>query len=123
MHSIKKIYLYLVSLISLIIIIWGSVVLVNMALKTWVFKKADQNFYSYAYPACVTPARDLSGATKPELATPAECADPNYAENQRKQDEENRAAQRQRDAAQAIAMILVGAPVFYFHWKWARKEV
>jgi glucan phosphoethanolaminetransferase (alkaline phosphatase superfamily) len=45
--SLKKAYLYLVSVISLVIWVIGAIMLLNMALKTWVFPKADQDFYSY----------------------------------------------------------------------------
>ena len=54
-QHIKKIYLYLVSLVSLIIIIVGTIMLLNMALKTWIFTKADNDYYSYQLcPAEVT---------------------------------------------------------------------
>ena len=109
--SLKKAYLYLVSIISLIIMVVDALMLINMALKTWVFKKADQNYYSYACPASVAPDGKL-----------ATC-DPAAQEQQKKQDEENRAAQKQRDAAQAIAMLLVATPVWYFHWRLAKREV
>ena len=36
MAWIKKVYLYLVSLVSLVILIIAGIMLINMALKTWV---------------------------------------------------------------------------------------
>lgn len=115
MQNIKKIYLYLVSLVSLIILVVAGIMLINLGLKTWVFPKADKNYYSYPSIACSAPA-DAKTPTKP-----GEC-DPAVQEQQKKADEENRAAQKQRDAAQALAMIIVASPVFYFHWRLARKE-
>jgi phage protein D len=112
MQHIKKIYLYLVSLVSLIIIIVGSIMLLNMALKTWVFTKADRDFYGYPY--CPTEIRTPEGSE----AKPVDCNE----EEQKKRNEENRAAQKQRDAAQALSMILVASPVFYYHWRLARRE-
>lgn len=109
--SLKKAYLYLVSVISLIIAVVGAIILINMALKTWVFTKADQNYYSYPCPASVAPDGK------------AVSCDPAALEQQKKADEENRAAQKQRDAAQALAMLIVATPVWYFHWRLARKEV
>ena len=56
--------------------------------------------------------------TTPEaekMSQPRECTDDQYAKDQR-------SAQKQRDAAQALAMIIVATPVFYYHWKLARKE-
>jgi hypothetical protein len=107
--SLKKAYLYLVSVISLIIAVIGAIILINMALKTWVFPKADQTYYSYPCPM------------SPEGKATTTC-DQAMIEQQKKQDAENRAAQKQRDAAQALAMIIVATPVWYFHWRMARKE-
>lgn len=109
MHNIKKIYLYLVSVIALVIWMWGGITLVNMALKTWVFTKAD-NYYT-------TPCL----ATKNPDGSTIECDAKTRAE-QEKADAENRIAQKQRDATQALSMILIATPVWYFHWRLARKE-
>ncbi len=106
---IKKVYLYLVSLISLVILVIASIILINLALKTWVFPKADQNYYGY----CPVIAEKTPEGE--EISQPRECTDDEYARDQR-------SAQKQRDAAQALAMIIVAAPVFYYHWKLARKE-
>lgn len=108
--SLKKAYLYLVSVISLVIAVIGAIMLINMALKTWVFPKADQNFYSYPCPMSAPP----DGKAAP--------CDQAALDQQKKLDVENRAAQKQRDAAQALAMIIVATPVWYYHWKMARKE-
>ncbi len=115
MHNIKKIYLYLVSLVSLVIIIVAAIMLINMALKTWVFTKADKDIYYYPRCAEMTPP---APAVEGSLAKAPACNE----EEEKKRAEESRAAQKQRDAAQAIAMLLVATPVFYFHWRIARKE-
>lgn len=114
MQHIKKIYLYLVSTIALVIAVVGAIMLVNMALKAWVFTKADNNYYT---PPCTVMVKSSDGAMTPT----AECDEKAQA-LQQKQDAENRAAQKQRDAAQALAYILVATPVWYFHWRLARKE-
>lgn len=107
---IKKVYLYLVSLISLIILVIAGIILINLAIKTWVFPKADNDLYNAYCPVITetTPASD-------KVSQPRECTDPQYAI-------EVRTAQKQRDASQALAMIIVDSPVFYYHWKLARKE-
>jgi hypothetical protein len=109
--SLKKAYLYLVSVISLVIAVVGAIMILNLGLKAWVFTKADQNFYSMPCPASMTPD---SKAINCDQAT---------QDQQRKMDEENRSAQRQNTAAEALAMVLVATPVWYFHWKMARREV
>lgn len=107
---IKTVYLYLVSLISLIILVIAGIILINLAIKTWVFPKADNELYTAYCPAITETTPDGQNVSQPK-----ECTDPAYAKDQR-------TAQKQRDASQAIAMILIGAPVFYYHWKLARKE-
>ncbi|MBX4191551.1 MAG: hypothetical protein KW804_02000 [Candidatus Doudnabacteria bacterium] len=110
--SLKKAYLYLVSIIALIIMVTGGIILINMALKTWVFTKADKDYYS---GPCIS-----NKAVPPGEASTA-CTPEEEARNMKMQ-EENRSAQKQRDAAQAVAMLLVASPVWYFHWRMARKE-
>lgn len=114
MAWIKKVYLYLVSLVSLVILIIAGIMLINMALKTWVFPKADTDIYYAPRVDC--------GTSVGNLDVMPECADPNYAAKEEARQKENRAAQKQRDAAQALAMIIVATPVFLYHWKLARKE-
>jgi hypothetical protein len=118
-QHIKKIYLYTVSLISLVIVVVGAIMLINLGLKTWVFTKADSSDYYYPPRIACDQVKNPDGST---AAMAPECTDPNYEANQKKADDDRRAAQKQRDAAQAVAMILVGAPVFYYHWKLARQE-
>lgn len=112
MQNIKKIYLYLVSAIALVIMVVGAIMLLNMTLKTWILPKADRNYYSY--PACPAVAPAPEGKS-------AACT-PEQQEQQKKIDAENRAAQKQSDAAQALAMIIVATPVWWIHWRLARRE-
>jgi hypothetical protein len=120
MQHIKKIYLYAVSLVTLVIVVVGAIILINLAIRTWVFPKADQADYYSPKIACDMPAPAAAG--QPSMVMPAECSDPNYEAKWEAQEKMRRAAQKQRDAAQAMAMIIVAAPVFYYHWKLARKE-
>ncbi len=111
--SLKKAYLYLVSVISLVIAVVGAIMLINLALKAWVFTKADRNFY--ASPCYSSKAMPVNGL--PERCSAEEEA------NQKQMEEDSRSAQRQRDAAQALAMLVIATPVWFYHWKMARKEV
>ncbi len=87
--------------------------ILNLALKTWVFPKADRDYYYSG--SCYSP-RPAKPDSQPVLCTPEEEAE------QKKQSDENRSAQKQRDAAQALAMIIVATPVWFYHWKMARRE-
>jgi len=105
---VKKVYLYLFSAIGLVIVVIGAVQLISLGLKTWVLTKADV-YYDYPYkPASIEKETDIQQPTEEELAE--------YRKN-------DLSSRRQRQAATAIAMIVVGAPLFFYHWRLARKEL
>jgi hypothetical protein len=101
---IRSIYLYLFSLIGLILIIIGCIQLTNLALKVLVFPGADQVII---YP---------TSRIDPEVT-----ADP-VEEAIREQEQieyqtQERSASRQRTAANALAMIIIGTPLYLYHWR------
>jgi hypothetical protein len=114
MFNIKKIYLFAVSLISLVIFVIGAIQIIDLGLKAWVFTRADQDFY---FSECARPAAlpGPDGKTVPECTAEQKTA----AEEQAA---DNRTAQKQREAATALAMIIVSAPVFFLHWRLAKRE-
>ena len=118
MSKLKLIYLYIFSTVGLVLIIIGSVSFLNLGLKTYIFKKADA---PVIYRGPVAPARivtDGSGKEKVVEQLPTE----EELKRQEEQDREYRTSQRQRDAAQALAFIIVGLPVFLYHWQIVRKK-
>jgi hypothetical protein len=104
---VKKIYIYLFSAIGLIVVIIGSVQLIDIGLKAWIFTKAD-NYYSYPMPVS-TPDKGQV-AQQPDQAVIDE-----YQKN-------NMESQRQSSASNAIAMIIVGVPLFLYHWRLAMRQ-
>ncbi len=112
--SLKKAYLYLVSVISLIIAVVGAIMILNLALRTWVFPNADRlDYYSGICSSAVKPAF-------PE-GKEIECTKDQIAKEKQRA-EERRSARKQRDAAQALAMLIVATPVWWGHWRLAKKE-
>jgi hypothetical protein len=105
--SIRLLYLYLFSFIGLLIAIIGSVRLVQLGLKVYVFGGADR-YDAYIAPAPVVDGREE--LTEEDIARQKKL---NEAESQR---------QRQREVAEAAAMIIVGAPLYLYHWKTIQKE-
>jgi len=101
---IRSIYLYLFSLIGLILIIIGCIQLTNLALKVLVFPGADQVII---YP---------TSRIDPEVtADPAEEAI--REQEQIEYQTQERSASRQRTAANALAMIIIGTPLYLYHWR------
>jgi len=109
---IKTIYFYLVSFVALMMVTFASANLINILLKTYVFTLADQDYY-------YTPAA-ICASTDPKSTTTTDCLK-NETLN-KEQADKNRAAQRQRDLVNDISMIVVGIPLFAFHWYYARKK-
>jgi hypothetical protein len=110
MTLVRKIYLYLFSLIGLVLVVIGCVQLVNLGLKAFIFTGADQY---YAYPTA-----PMAAGTEPSSAVPAS---PTNAELQAYQDEQTK-SQRESTAADALAMIIVGVPLYLYHWYMIKKD-
>jgi uncharacterized protein DUF5671 len=99
--SLKKIYLYFVSVISFVLVLWGVIIFFDQAF--------GGNQFHYSYP-CLTP-----------LSAPMVCDQATIAV-QREINEADYTASKQRDMAQAIAMLLIATPVAWIHWRLAKRE-
>jgi hypothetical protein len=102
--SIRTLYLYLFSFVGLLIIVFGSISMINIGLKTYVFKEADK-YEIYLGQGETNPDGTL--ATKEDIVI--------------RQDREL-IRQRQRELANALAMLAVGVPLYMYHWKTLQKE-
>lgn len=101
--SIRLLYLYLFSFIGLIIAVIGTIQLVDLGLKVYVFKNADR--YEFAYPIKMAPD-----------GSETKLSDEEIAEQRRIQEDEQR-RQRQRQVSTALAMLIVGLPLYKYHWR------
>lgn len=108
--SIRKIYLYLFALIGLVISTIGAVQLVNLGLKSFIFDEAD-TYYTYPMEKPIS----VTGATTTATIQPTQEEIDAYNAKQRR-------SQRQRDAANALAMLIVGIPLYGYHWQILKKE-
>lgn len=128
---IRTIYLYVFALLGLVLVTIGAVRFVNMGLKTFVFTKADEDQkYMYEPPMMPYPMMDR-GKISNETSTPLTAAE---KEEQRRWTEEYKAWQEKRskidyqairrhqDASMNLALILVGLPLYLYHWRMIQKE-
>lgn len=99
--NIKLLYLYLFSFIGLLVVVIGMIQLVNLGLKVYIFNGADE--YSYAVPV-MEPSKIASDEARFQKEALV---------NQKIETVRN----RQRQFSDAIAMVLVGAPLYLYHWK------
>ena len=101
--SLRLLYLYLFSFVGLLITIIGSIQILDLTLKTYVFRVSEYTYYPEATPV-------ESGKPKVD---PAEVA---------RRNQEEQSNQRKRQISSSLAMILVGAPVYLYHWKTIKSE-
>jgi hypothetical protein len=99
--NIKLLYLYLFSFIGLLVVVIGSIRLVDLGLKVYVFKGADE--YTITYPM-VEPSKIASDEAKIQVES---------VKNQKLETVRN----RHREFSGAIALVLVGLPLYLYHWK------
>jgi hypothetical protein len=131
---IRTIYLYLFALVGLALITIGTVRLVNLGLKTYVFTKADQQYYSTPAEPRLLPDSDIDAKTLAEKCEKSEELSEeernlisswlNDYENwkQKQNPEERLASRRQESAANSLAMLIVGIPLFLYHWGVIKRE-
>jgi hypothetical protein len=124
---IRMIYLYLFTILGLVLLTIGGVGFANMALKEYVFTKADIDYYSMQPPMPYALEKtqeiaDDEGFTEEERASARQwIVDYNmWQENVKAND--YRRADRHRSAAQNLALIIIGLPLYLFHWRMLRKE-
>jgi len=122
-QTIRSIYFYAVSIIALFMLVFSAVDLINIGLKTWVFKNADPSYSvcipgnSGTYNGPMIPAStDPNIKTQPTGPTQAEC------DLQNKQNQENISRQNQSSAVRDLSLLLVALPLFLFHFRIVQKE-
>ena len=132
---IRTIYLYLFSLVGLFIVVFGSIGLIKLALTTWVFPKADY-YPRVSKPLMITETQNkalIQGLEKCENSCDLSQADKkalsswlsDYQEWKSEQIDPKQEISRrhQRQAAQDVAMLIVGLPLFLYHWALIKKSV
>lgn len=130
---IRTIYLYTFSLVGLVLVVIGSVQLVDMGLKAWVFTRADeeQRIWQKQPPMPVVAEKRIEAITqnsKEVTFTDEEktamgewfVTYKNWKTQQEKFDPI--ISQRQRDEASALSFILVGLPLYLYHWRVIKRE-
>jgi dolichol kinase len=129
---VRTIYLYLFALLGLILVIIGGVKLIDLGLKVFIFKEAD--ILIPPYPP-VPPVADLNPsekATKEKIEKLEVTEEEKKSlqswliEYQRWQEFQSKIdyvkSERQKTAANSLAFIIVGLPIYLYHWSLIRKE-
>ena len=104
MNKLRNIYLYLVSFVTLMMILGGLIFTVQNAMDV-VF---PTNYYYETYP--VEKTGDLTVEQK------------KINEENQKRNEDNRRAESKKSVAKSVAVVAVALPVFIYHWKKIERE-
>jgi len=148
-NTIRTIYLYLFSLVGLTLTIIGAVMMVNIFLKTYIFKQANyNNIYSYPEkpPYLLAEYNDIELKKIEAIKNKDTEAQLKLTETQKQQienwlidyeawkvREEKRIKaeetrdytkeENQRNMATAISMIVIGFPVYLIHWLFITRDL
>lgn len=129
-HSlIRTIYLYLFACLGLVLLTIGGVRFLDMGLKAFVFTKAEQEQrYDAMPPLLVYPVEKIEELQdKEELTEEEKTAIRQWLidyENWQERTPEVSyvTARRHRDASLNLALILIGLPLYLYHWRTIKKE-
>lgn len=112
--NIRILYLYLFSAIGLFICIIGLIRLIDLGMKVYIFHDADKYTFTRPVLAPEKTTGQNSGVSEEELKRQND-------EAEKAQEMENK-RNRQRETSGALAMILIGIPVYLYHWNTIAKE-
>ena len=130
MHWIRVVYLYLFALVGLVLLTIGGVQLVGLGLRTYVLTEADAEMrmhYMPEPPMRYSPDRAATLAEDTTFTPQEREAFRQWASEYERQRGLRATidpvrSRRQRDAARALAFLIVGIPLFGYHWRTIRKE-
>ena len=130
-HSlVRTIYLYIFTMLGLTLLTIGGVRFVNMGFKALVFKKADlAEELSYQKPPSVYLVPQIQRLQEDQKLSTTEKKQiqqwlVDYQSWKKQQEEVNPlTSRRQRDASLNLALILVGLPLYLYHWHVIKQDV
>ncbi len=130
-HSlIRTIYLYAFALLGLIFLCISGIRFLDMGLKAFVFTQADDRMkMDYARPVMPYSYEKIKGLEAEEVSlTDEDTAQirqiiqeyENWEESSKEVDPIT--SNRHRDASSSLAMLLVGLPLYFYHWGVIKRE-
>jgi len=112
---VNNLYLYIFSTVGLVIFMVGSIGLVNVVLKTYIFPLTHyQEYWNDVYGCQWKTNTDGTPLSGDDLVV---C--------EAKQEEERVISDsdaRKRDIARGIAEVIIGTPIWIYHWMVIRKK-
>ncbi len=127
---VRTIYLYIFSLLGLVLLIIGGVRLANMGLKAFVFTQADEQlridferppFYQTELLQKIGDG-ELSQISVEEKTQIKSMIQSYEAWLERSDAVDPLTSRRHKDASISLAMMLIGLPLYLGHWRMTKKE-
>jgi len=135
---IRTIYLYLFALLGLVLLTIGGVMIIELGLKMTIFNKADVDRLSRPIMAPMSTGKVVEEADF--VATLEKCNEEedfteedkelvqswlaDYSQwKQQEVDISYTTQQRQRQASRAVSLILIGLPLYLYHWTVIKREI
>ncbi len=130
---IRTVYLYLFSIIGLALVAIGGVMFADMGLKTFLFTKAEDperisqeyNYYG-AVPVALERMEEFQEGA--ELTDKEKAAVKSWYQDYKRWQEARRevdylASRRHRDASRNLSFIIIGLPLYLYHWRIIKREI
>lgn len=127
-NIIRTIYLYIFALLGLVLIIIGGVRFVDMGLKVFVFKQAEEEekIMYYGYNQVPYPIERMAKEKETETVDFSEEEKIIIKEwinnNQNTKKVDLIVARRHKNASSSLSMILIGLPLYLYHWSLIVKD-
>lgn len=127
----RMVYLYLVSLIGLLLITIGGIRLLDVALKALVFRQAEADerlgYIQPPMPYALERVERTQGIDSVAFTAEERATLRQWLEEYRRWETQRNAvdpivARRQRAASSSIAMIVFGLLIYPYHWRRIRKD-
>jgi len=126
---IRTIYLYLFTLIGLVLVIIAGVRFLDMGLKYFVFTQAEQQqrIATLRPPSTYSLEKVEEIKQNEELTDEQKQAISQWIEDYKEWEEESAkvdpvTSDRHREASYNLAMILIGLPLYLYHWNLIKTE-
>lgn len=131
-HSlVRTIYLYLFALLGLVLLTIGGVRFLDMGLKAFVFTKAEEEQrLMYKQPPYVSyplqrieQLQDEEELSEEEKSTIKQWLADYKDWKERRSKIDYVTTRRHRDASLNLALILIGLPLYFYHWGIIKREL
>ena len=128
---IRTVYLYLLALLGILLLAIGGVQLLDMGLRALVFPQAEEEerlgYRQPPMPFALERAERVAQGEETGLSPDERAAVRQWIADYRQWKEradriDPVVSRRQRTASSALALILIGLPLYLYHWALIRRE-